>query len=172
MDFLFPLDATALQLKYRLDNFFLEIDCAYLIPIATQSKCRLLTKAYVLKELRQYFHWHRFEMEDRKLARAFGPWPREFIEDGYIAGAKARMFPNDEYLHPQFSAMFRDEVSDPMCCYINQILGKLFDNANTWDVCLIKPFGENLILERKGDYRIWDWSNSRGVLCHPWNPNH
>ncbi|MND14813.1 hypothetical protein D3C81_957320 [compost metagenome] len=169
MNFLFPLDAVALQLKYRLDNFYLEVGVPHLIPEATMNKCRLLARAYFFKELRQWFLWYEYERNNRKLTREFGPYPKEFLEDGYIAGAKARLFPNDEYLHPQFKAMLRDEVSDPICCHINQILGNYFRNTNTWDVCLIKPLGENVILERKGDYRVWDWSNTNGHLCHPWN---
>lgn len=171
MDFLYPVETIALQLKYRLDNFYLEIGCQHLIPAATRPKCTLLAKSMVLQQLRSWLCWWQYETVDRKLTRAFGPFPKEFIERGHRAGAMARLCPNDEYLHPQFKAMFVDAVGDPIEGLINQIFGKLFGDTPTWDVFTIKEFGNNLILERKGDYRIWDWSNTRGVYCNSWGPS-
>ncbi|MCO6704902.1 hypothetical protein [Streptomyces sp. CHB9.2] len=172
MNFLYPVETIALQLKYRLDNFYLEIGAHHLIPAATRPKCMLLAKAMVLQQLRSWLPWWEIETREKKLTRAFGPFPKEFIERGHRAGAMARLCPNDEYLHPQFKAMFVDAVGDPIECLINQIFGKYFGDQPSWDVFEIKEFGYNLILERKGDYRIWDWSNSRGVNCHPWGSCH
>ncbi|MNU64328.1 hypothetical protein D3C71_536010 [compost metagenome] len=170
MDFLYPVDATALQFKFRLDNTLINVGLAHLIPVATASKCRLMARAMVLQELRGWMRWYEFEARKRTLSKHFGTFPREFLEHGHVSGAMTRLFPNDEHLHPEFHAILTDEVMDPTYCAINQVFTKLFGDS-TWDVCLIKPLGENLLVERKGDYRVWDWSNTNGHICHPWNPS-
>jgi hypothetical protein len=180
MNFLFPVDATALTLKYHFDNFLLSVGHPEMVPNITVNKCRLLAQAIVCRELRHWFQWYELEMNTRKLTRVFGDYPREFFEVGYIAGALARLMPGYEQTigvpvsrgeGDCFFSELDNQVLDPIAGGVNQIMMKLLTEP-TWKVCVIKPLGNNLMLEFKGDYRIWDWHYSRGDVRHTWDTNH
>ncbi|MNP98162.1 hypothetical protein D3C85_107750 [compost metagenome] len=96
MNFLFPVDATALSLKYHFDNFLITVGHPEMVPNITVNKCRLLAQAIILREFRHWFQWYELEKNDRKLSRVFGQYPREFFEAGFIAGALARLMPGYE----------------------------------------------------------------------------
>lgn len=179
MNFLFPVDATALSLKYRFDNYLVASGNAEMVANITVNKCRLLAMAIICKELRCWFQWYPMESQERKLSRTFGQFPREFCTDGWIEGALARLMPGFETTigleRSGWSADFLDElqnqVLDPVAGQVNQIMMKMLTEP-TWNVCLIKQMGNNLMLEFKGDYRIWDWHYSRGNVRHTWDTHH
>lgn len=178
MNFLFPVDATALSLKYRFDNFLVAQGMPEAVANITVNKCRLLATAIICRELRQWFQWFPYEQNEHKLTRTFGQFPREFVEVGHIEGALARLMPGyeqtvghqAEYVG-EFFAELDNNVLDPIAVNINQVLGKLLTEP-TWNVCLIRHVGNNLMLEFKGDYRIWDWHYGRGNIRHTWDPHH
>jgi hypothetical protein len=180
MNFLFPVDATALSLKYHFDNFLITVGHPEMVPNITVNKCRLLAQAIILRELRQWFQWYELEKSDRKLSRVFGQYPREFFEAGFIAGALARLMPGYEQTVGQqvtpgvgdcFFSELDNQVLDPIAGNVNQIMMRLLTEP-TWKVCTIKQLGNNLMLELKGDYRIWDWHYARGNIRHSWDANH
>jgi hypothetical protein len=179
MNFLFPVDATALSLKYHFDNFLVNIGHPEMVANITVNKCRLLAQAIVCRELQQWFNWYELEKHDRKLSRVFGNYPREFFEVGFIAGALARLMPGYEQTVGRqyqndgdgFFSELDNQVLDPIAGGVNQIMQKLLTEP-TWKVCAIKPLGNNLMLEFKGDYRIWDWHYARGDIRHTWDSHH
>lgn len=178
MNFLFPVDPTALNLKYRLDNFLVASGNPQMVANITVSKCRLLAMALTLQELRQWFSWYTHELENHRLERAFGKFPKEFTQVGHVEGALARLMPGYEKTvgqpHLQLGEFFNgldNNVLDPVCGDINLIMERMIKEP-TWNICAIKTIGNNLMLEFSGDYRIWDWHHTRGNVRHPWNSNH
>lgn len=178
MNFLFPVDATALHLKYRFDNFLVQNGHPEMIAGITEAKCRLLALSIVCQELRQWFLWHPTEEKEHRLSKVFGPYPKEFHTGGWIDGALTRLMPGYEttigsaqQYEGEFLHALQDQVLDPIAGHVNTIFAKIFE-APTWNVCLMRSVGYNLLLEFKGDYRIWDWHYSRGVIRHTWDSNH
>lgn len=177
MNFLFPIDATALHLKYLLDNFLISTGSPEMVPGVTENKCRLLAHTIVCRELRQWLLWHTEEKVNQRLKRVFGPFPKEFQLDGLIDGALTRLLPGYEktigfqqQYEGEYFCMLQNQVLDPIAIQVNQIFSKIFE-APTWNVCLLKQVGHNLMLELKGDYRIWDWHYTRGNIRHTWDSN-
>lgn len=178
MKFLFPVDATALNLKYRLDNFLVSTGNADMVSGITVNKCRLLAMAITCSELRQWFAWYPHEYEEHKLERNFGKFPREFMEVGYIEGALARLMPGYEqtvgrqHMHQgDFFNELDNQVLDPVSGEVNFIMQQLLKEP-TWNICALTQIGNNLMLEFTGDYRIWDWHYARGNVRHTWNAHH
>jgi len=178
MNFLFPVDAIALNLKYRIDNFLVASGNPNMVANITVNKCRLLAMAITLMELRHWFSWYPCEEKEHKLERSFGRFPREFIDVGHIEGALARLMPGYELTvgHPslqlgEFFNQLDNQVLDPVAGDVNLIMERMMKEP-TWNICAIKQIGNNLMLEFSGDYRIWDWHNTRSNVRHPWNSHH
>jgi hypothetical protein len=131
------------------------------IPVFTIKDCRRVIEAILLDELISQLHWLPRAVGEtqtnlqRAMLQLFPDW------DGLDA-EQVRHLPKEHIEVWQEQALkcsihLYRKVLEPMTLRISRWVANAIPER-TWDMWIIRPLGQDLVLEKGEDFRVWDWT--------------